>query len=89
MMDNSKAKKALSKALMAKAVAEAAAQQAAAEGPINPEIQAMSPALQPADGLLNPYGHIGTVPPTVFSPGNMIDGSPDPRARAVDRTLMP
>ena len=81
MMDNNKAKKAVELAMMAKLMAEAS--------PINPEIQAMAPAMQPADGLLNPYGRIGTVPANMYSPGNMMDGSPDPRARAVERTLMP
>ena len=67
MMDSRKAKKAVDKATMAKAVLAAAAQQAAAEGPINPEIQAMSPALQPMDGYINPMARMGTVPPhTVF-----------------------
>ena len=74
MMDSSKAKKAVDKATMAKAVLAAAAQQAAAEGPINPEIQAMSPALQPMD--LNPMARMGTVPPTQYSPGNMLGGNP-------------
>ena len=68
MMDSSKAKKAVDKAMMAKAVLAAAAQQAAAEGPINPEIQAMSPALQPMDGYINPMARMGTVPPTQYSP---------------------
>ena len=75
MMDSSKAKKAVDKAMMAKAVLAAAAQQAAAEGPINPEIQAMSPALQPMD-YINPMARMGTVPPTQYSPGNMLGGNP-------------
>jgi len=74
MMDSSKAKKAVDKAMMAKAVLAAAAQQAAAEGPINPEIQAMSPALQPL--AVNPMARMGTVPPTQYSPGNMLGGNP-------------
>ena len=56
MMDSSKAKKAVDKAMMAKAVLAAAAA-------INPEIQAMSPALQPMDGYVNPMARMGTVPP--------------------------
>ena len=80
-MDTNKRQKAYELATMAKLMAEAS--------PINPEIQAMAPAMQPADGLLNPYARIGTVPANMYSPGNMIDGSPDPRARAVERTLMP
>ena len=47
MMDNNKAKKAVELAMMAKLMADAS--------PINPEIQAMAPAMQPADGLINPY----------------------------------
>lgn len=82
MMDNSKAKKAMELAMMAKLMGEAS-------GPVNPEIQAAMPAMQPADGLLNPYGRIGTVAPNTFNPGNMIDGSPDPRARDSGRSLMP
>lgn len=82
MMDNSKAKQALELAMMAKLMGEASS-------PINPEVQAAMPDLQPADGLINPYGRIGTVAPNMFNPGNMIDGSADPRARAVERTLMP
>lgn len=81
MMDNKKAKKAVELALMQKLMAEAS--------PINPEIQAMAPAMQPADGLLNPYARIGTVPANMYSPGNMIDGSPLGEARAVARELMP
>ena len=79
MMDSNKAKKAVSKAMLAKAVLAAAAQQAAAEGPINPEIQAMSPDLQPMDGYVNPMGRMGTVPPTQYSPGNMMGGNPSIR----------
>ena len=75
MMNSSKATQAVTKAKMAKAILEAAAQQAAAEGPINPEIQAMSPALQPI-GVVNPMGRMGTVPPTQYSPGNMVGGNP-------------
>ena len=80
-MDNNKAKKAVELAMMAKLMADAS--------PINPEVQAAAPALQPADGLLNPYGRIGTVPANMYSPGNMMDGSPLPEARAVARELMP
>jgi|TARA_R100000027_G_scaffold45401_1_gene34431 hypothetical protein len=76
MMDSKKAKEALGKAMMAKAVLAAAAEQAAAEGPINPEIQAMNPALQPMDGYVNPMGRMGTVPPAQYSPGNMMGGNP-------------
>ncbi len=30
--------------------------------------------LQPADGYINPYGRIGTVPPSTYSLGNMLNG---------------
>ena len=79
MMDNNKAKKAVELAMMQKLMAEAS--------PINPEVQAAAPALQPA--IYNPRSRMGTVPANMYSPGNMIDGSSDPRARAVERTLMP
>lgn len=83
-MDSAKAKQAVEKATQAK---QMAALMAAA--PIDPEIQAPMATLQPEDGYINPYHPLGTVPSTPFSPGNMIDGSMDPRARAVERTLMP
>ena len=79
MMDNNKAKEAVKLAMMAKLMADAS--------PINPEVQAAAPALQPA--IYNPLSRMGTVPANMYSPGNMMDGSPDPRARAVERTLMP
>jgi len=79
MMDNNKAKEAVKRAMMAKLMADAS--------PINPEVQAAAPALQPA--IYNPLSRMGTVPANMYSPGNMMDGSPDPRARAVERTLMP
>ena len=31
--------------------------------------------LQPEDGYVNPMGRIGTVPPTTFSLGNMLNGT--------------
>ena len=80
-MDTKKRQKAVELAMMAKLMAEAS--------PINPEIQAMAPAMQPADGLLSPNGRIGTVPANMYSPGNMMDGSPLGEARAVARELMP
>lgn len=83
-MDSAKAKQAVDKAMQAKQMAELMA-----SAPINPEIQAPMATLQPEDGYINPYRPLGTVPSTPFSPGNMIDGSMDPRARAVERTLMP
>ena len=30
--------------------------------------------LQPADGEINPMGRIGTVPPSTYSVGNMLNG---------------
>ena len=79
MMDNNKAKKAVELAMMQKLMAEAS--------PINPEVQAAAPALQP--DILNPRSRMGTVPANMYSPGNMMDGSPLGEARAVARELMP
>ena len=31
--------------------------------------------LQPEDGYINPMGRIGTVPPTTYSLGNMLNGT--------------
>ncbi len=31
--------------------------------------------LQPADGYINPYGRIGTVPPTTYSLTNQLNGT--------------
>jgi len=31
--------------------------------------------LQPEDGYVNPMGRIGTVPPTTYSLGNMLNGT--------------
>jgi len=33
------------------------------------------PDLQPADGEINPMGRIGTVPPSSYSLGNMLNGT--------------
>ena len=79
MMDTKKRQKAVELAMMQKLMAEAS--------PINPEIQAMAPALQPA--IYNPLSRMGTVPANMYSPGNMMDGSPLGEARAVARELMP
>ena len=79
MMDNNKAKKAKELAMMAKLMADAS--------PINPEVQAAAPALQPA--IYNRRSRMGTVPANMYSPGNMMDGSPLGEARAVARELMP
>ncbi len=77
-MDNAKAKKAVEKAMKAKAMAS-----------IDPEVQGQMSAMQPADGLINPYGRIGTVGANTYNDGNMVDGSHNPEARAVARKLMP
>ena len=31
--------------------------------------------LQPEDGYINPMGRIGTVPPSSYSPANMLNGT--------------
>jgi|TARA_B100000902_G_scaffold343477_1_gene348167 hypothetical protein len=31
-----------------------------------------APDLQPVDGYINPYGRMGTVPPTSYSPYNVV-----------------
>ena len=36
---------------------------------------AQEPDLQPDDGYINPMGRIGTVPPTTYSLGNMLNGT--------------
>jgi len=78
MMDNAKAKEAVKKAMMVKAMAG-----------IDPELQGQMSTMQPADGLINPYGRIGAVGANVYNLGNMVDGSPLGAARAVGRQLMP
>jgi len=75
-MDNAKAKEAVKKAMMVKAMAG-----------IDPELQGQMSTMQPADGLINPYGRIGTVGANTYNDGNMVDGSPIPEARAVGRRL--
>ena len=35
----------------------------------------VKPDLQPADGEINPMGRIGTVPPSTYSLGNMLNGT--------------
>jgi len=78
MMENAKAKEAVKKAMKAKAMAS-----------IDPELQGQMSTMQPADGLINPYGRMGTVGANIYNPGNMVDGSPIGEARAVGRKLMP
>ena len=66
-MDSKKAKKAVKKS---KDFQKIAAQFDA--------MQAMEAAsqstMQPSDGLINPYGRIGTVPPTGYTITNQING---------------
>ena len=38
-------------------------------------IEASESDLQPEDGYINPMGRIGTVPPTTYSLGNMLNGT--------------
>lgn len=79
-MDKSKAKKAVKKSSSRKKMAESAAAQAVlgmqaqAAGQVNPEIQAMSADLQPADGYINPYRELGSMAPTMYTAGNLLPG---------------
>jgi hypothetical protein len=83
-MDKSKAKKAVSKSKGRKKTARKEAPAAApntlgiAPG-INPEIQAASISLQPADGYINPYRETGTMAPTAYTAGNMLAGHNAPQ----------
>lgn len=52
---------------------EAALQMAQAQL-LDPEIQAESVDMQPADGYVNPYRALGYVTPMAYSPGNMVGG---------------
>ena len=38
-------------------------------------MEASESDLQPEDGYINPMGRIGTVPPTTYSLGNMLNGT--------------
>ena len=62
-MEHKKAKK-------AKKMAEEAMRMMALEE----QIAQMQPDLQPEDGYVNPMGRIGTVPPSTYSLGNMLNG---------------
>ena len=64
-MDTKKAKK-------AKNMAENALRMMALEEQME---AAQEADLQPADGYINPMGRIGTVPPTTYSLGNMLNGT--------------
>lgn len=75
-MDKSKAKKAKSKATKAKqvkAAAEAMQAQHIGGTPINPEVQAAAISLQPQ--AVNPYHMMGSMPPNMYSPGNLVGGN--------------
>lgn len=82
-MDKSKAKKAVTKSKGRKKTAQQAeAPMAMGTGVapiINPEIQAQSISLQPADGYINPYRATGTMAPTPYTPGNMMAGHNAPQ----------
>ena len=75
-MDKAKAKKAKSKATKAKSAVKAAAEAMQAQHtggmPINPEVQAAAISLQPQ--AVNPYHMMGSMPPNVYSPGNLVGG---------------
>ena len=64
-MEHKKAKK-------AKNMAETALRMMALEEQME---AASKPDLQPVDGEINPMGRIGTVPPTTYSPANMLNGT--------------
>ena len=64
-MEHKKAKK-------AKKMAEDAMQMMALEDAM---AEAGEADLQPEDGYINPMGRIGTVPPSTYSLGNMLDGT--------------
>jgi len=64
-MDTKKAKK-------AKNMAENALRMMALEEQME---AAQEADLQPEDGYINPMGRIGTVPPTTYSLGNMLNGT--------------
>ena len=64
-MEHKKAKK-------AKNMAETALRMMALEEQME---AASQPALQPDDGYINPMGRIGTVPPSTYSLGNMLNGT--------------
>lgn len=63
-MDKAKAKKAVKKSESRKKSADPSIAVATAK----------VPDLQPADGYVNPYRAMGTMAPTMYSAGNMLDG---------------
>jgi len=64
-MEHKKAKK-------AKKMAEDAIRMMALEDAM---AEASEADLQPEDGYINPMGRIGTVPPSTYSLGNMLNGT--------------
>ena len=64
-MEHKKAKK-------AKKMAEDAMRMMALEDAM---AEASEADLQPEDGYINPMGRIGTVPPSTYSLGNMLNGT--------------
>ena len=64
-MEHKKAKK-------AKKLAEDAMRMMALEDAM---AEASEADLQPEDGYINPMGRIGTVPPSTYSLGNMLNGT--------------
>jgi hypothetical protein len=83
-MDKAKAKKAVSKSKGRKKTAQQEDPAAAlgimsATAGINPEVQASSISLQPADGYVNPYRATGTMAPTSYTAGNMLAGHNAPQ----------
>lgn len=78
-MDKSKAKKAVKKSESRKQSKEAlnALEMQAVAG-LDPEIQARQATMQPVDGYVNPYHAMGTLAPTLYSPGNILNGYNSP-----------
>ena len=73
-MDQSKAKKAVSKSEKAKAMMAELMMTASANAPINPEIQVPQATMQPEDGYIDPYRPLGAIASGQYSPGNMMGG---------------
>lgn len=80
-MDKSKAKKAVKKSESrkqkakkpeTKAAETMLGMQAAARMGVNPEIQAPRADMQPP--TVNPYHAMGSMPPMMYAPGNMLSG---------------
>ncbi len=64
-MDTKKAKKAVEMAEMAQDMMD-----------LEDQLEELSKSdLQPVDGEINPLGRIGTVPPSTYSLGNMLNGT--------------